>query len=78
MNVELVYLEGGEVGPALGAARLAQLAVDGGNPVDVCVSPPVARTIAPDPAIVAALAPKQQAFRDAYFRITPRFTPRNH
>ena len=72
LNIELVYLEGGEVGPALGAARLAQLAVDGGDPAEICISPPVARTIAPDPAIVAALAPKQHAFRDAYARITPR------
>ena len=78
MNVELVYLEGGEVGPALGAARLAQLSVDGGDPATVCVSPPIARVIAPDPALVAALAPKQHAFRDAYARISPRFTPRNH
>jgi len=72
MNVELVYLEGGEVGPALGAARLAQLAVDGGDPVSVCVAPPIAHRIAPDPALVAAFEPKQRAFRDAYHRITPR------
>lgn len=72
MNVELVYLQGGEVGPALGAARLAQLGIDGGDPASVCMPPPVAHTIAPDPALVAALAAKQHAFRDAYSRITPR------
>ena len=71
MNVELVYLQGGEVGPALGAARLAQLAVDGGSIAAVCAAPPIARTQSPDPALVDALAGKLAAFRDAYPRITP-------
>jgi xylulokinase len=77
MGVELVYLQGGEVGPALGAARLAQLAVDGGDPADVCTAPPVARIETPDPALVDALAVKKAAFRDAYPRITPRSPTRN-
>lgn len=72
MEVELVYLQGGEVGPALGAARLAQLAVDGGDPASICVAPPVSHTVSPDPALVAALAPKKAAFRKAYSKISPR------
>ncbi|WP_375421206.1 xylulokinase [uncultured Sphingomonas sp.] len=72
MEVELVYLQGGEVGPALGAARLAQLAVDGGDPATICVAPPVSHTVSPDPALVAALAGKKAAFRQAYPRIAPR------
>ncbi|KQN28356.1 xylulose kinase [Sphingomonas sp. Leaf34] len=72
MEVELVYLQGGEVGPALGAARLAQLAVDGGDPADICVAPPVSHSIIPDPALVSALAEKKAAFRQAYSRITPK------
>jgi xylulokinase len=72
MEVELVYLQGGEVGPALGAARLAQLGVDGGDPATVCVAPPVSHRIAPDPALVSALAEKKAAFRQAYSRITPK------
>ena len=72
MEVELVYLHGGEVGPALGAARLAQLAVDGGDLATVCIAPPVAHRILPDPVLVAALADKKAAFREAYARITPR------
>lgn len=74
MEVDLVYLQGGEVGPALGAARLAQLAVDGGDPATVCVAPPVSHVVSPEPALVAALAPKKAAFRQAY----PTITPRNH
>ncbi len=72
MEVELVYLQGGEVGPALGAARLAQLGVDGGDPAAICVAPPVSHTIVPDPALVSALAEKKAAFRQAYSRITPK------
>ncbi len=72
LNVELVYLKGGEVGPALGAARLAQIAVDGGSPADICTVPPIAHSIAPDALVAERLAPKLAAFRAAYPRITPR------
>jgi len=72
LNVELDYLRGGEVGPALGAARLAQLAVDGGAPADVCVAPPVSHTVAPEPELVERFAPKLAAFRDAYPRLNDR------
>lgn len=65
LDVELDYLDGGEVGPALGAARLAQLAVSGGDPADVCQSPPVVRTISPDPLLAERLAHKLDAFRRA-------------
>lgn len=71
LDVELYYLKGGEVGPALGAARLAQLAVDGGSPAAICVAPPVAHSIAPDARIAEGLAPKLAAFRAAYPRIAP-------
>ncbi len=72
LNVELVYAQGGEVGPALGAARLAQLAVDGGDPATVCTKLTTSHTIAPDPELVERFAPKLAAFRAAYPRITPR------
>lgn len=72
LEVPLVYLQGGEVGPALGAARLAQLAVDGGDPATVCAAPPVAHVIDPDAALVDRLSAKKQAFGAAYSRITPK------
>lgn len=71
METPLAYLRDGEVGPALGAARLAQLAVDGGDPRTVCVAPPIEHIIEPDPADIELLAPKRAAFRTAYPRITP-------
>ena len=76
MNTPLVYLQGGEAGPALGAARLAQLAVDGGTAAEVCVAPPTAHVIEPDADLAGRLAPKLQAFRDAYPRLTPLSTAR--
>ncbi|WP_097065045.1 xylulokinase [Sphingomonas guangdongensis] len=72
LGAELVYLQGGEVGPALGAARLAQLAVDGGDPATVCAAPPTARVVTPEPDLVDRLAPKREAFRAAYPQISPR------
>jgi xylulokinase len=66
LGVPLVYLDGGEVGPALGAARLAQIAVTGAQVADVCVRPPVGYIIEPDAALADALAPKIARFRAAY------------
>src|SRR5207237_279758 len=43
----LSYHEGGEVGPAFGAARLSRIAVSGGDPVAVCRPLPVTHTIEP-------------------------------
>jgi xylulokinase len=72
LETPLVYLKGGEVGPALGAARLAQVAVDGGDPATVCATPPVAQVVEPDPRLIERLAPKKRSFRDAYPRVTPK------
>ncbi len=71
LDTPLVYLKGGEVGPALGAARLAQVAIDGGDPASVCAAPPVSHVIEPDPALVDRLAAKKFQFRSAYPRIAP-------
>lgn len=67
----LVYLDGGEVGPALGAARLAQMAVDGGSAAEVCRRPAVSHRVLPDPELVARLQPRRAAFAAAYARIAP-------
>ena len=63
---ELDYVDGGEVGPALGAARLAQLAVDGGSPADICRRPAIAYTLEPDRIIIRQLAEKRAVFNRAY------------
>ena len=66
LDVRLVYLDGGEVGPALGAAKLAQMAVTGASATEVCIRPPVAHVIEPDPELAEKLAPAHAKFRSAY------------
>jgi xylulokinase len=65
LNVRLVYLQGGEVGPALGAARLAQIAATGASVGEVCTRPPVSHAIEPDPALADRLAHKLDRYRSA-------------
>lgn len=72
LKTPLVYLRGGEVGPALGAARLAHAAVDGGDPGELFRPPPTSHVIEPDEALAGRLADKQQTFRAAYARIRPQ------
>jgi xylulokinase len=66
LGVRLVYLDGGEVGPALGAARLAQIGVTGASAAQVCTRPPVRAVIEPDAALAELLTPKRTRFRAAY------------
>ena len=66
LGVRLAYLEGGEVGPALGAAKLARMAVTGGSAAEVCTRPPVSAVIEPDAELAERLAPKLARFRAAY------------
>jgi len=69
LGVRLAYLDGGEVGPALGAARLAQMAVTGASAAGVFTRPEVQATIEPDPLLAEALAAKLESFRRAYAAI---------
>lgn len=66
IDVRLDYLDGGDVGPALGAARLAQIAVTGASVADVCVRPPLRESVEPDAVLAARLAPNLEKFRAAY------------
>ena len=65
LDVDLAYLDGGEVGPALGAARLARLSFTGEDPAAVCTPPPVREVISPDPVLTERLHPKLARFRRA-------------
>jgi xylulokinase len=69
----LVYREGSEVGAALGAARLARLAVSGERVEDVCVPPPVDRVIQPDAELAALLATRRRTFVRLYCDLKSRF-----
>jgi len=65
----LVYRTASEVGPALGAARLARLCVSGESAAVVCTPPPVAWTAEPEPALGTFYAPRLEAFRELYRRL---------
>jgi xylulokinase len=69
LDTPLALPERGEFGAALGAARLALSGVTGAAPDALMTKPPVARVVAPDPALVAAYAEAHAAFRAAYSAI---------
>jgi xylulokinase len=65
----LVYRAASEVGPALGAARLARLCVTGESAAAVCTPPPAVWTAEPDAGLSAHYAVRLAAFRDLYRRL---------
>jgi xylulokinase len=73
LNRPLAYRDGAETGPALGAARLAQLATGDGDTGSVCSPPPVSHIIEPDPYLAEKFGRKQEAFRLLYQRLKPSF-----
>jgi xylulokinase len=62
----LTYRSGGEIGAALGAARLARLAAREGSEEEVCSAPPVERVVQPDTALSALLASRRRTFQRLY------------
>ncbi len=70
LNLEITVPGGAEAGGALGAARLAWLAV-GGNETRVCTPPPTAATHPPDVRRHQALRPRLAQFRALYRQLQP-------
>ncbi|MCX7344242.1 MAG: xylulokinase [Alphaproteobacteria bacterium] len=70
---EMVLYEGSDVGPALGAARLARIALTGEDPDAVCRKPAIAARFAPDAALHAAYGRRLQRYRDLYAALRPAF-----
>ena len=73
LNRPLVYRQGGNVGRALGAARLARMATDGVALDEACPQPPISFVLSPEPALIDALAPRQALFRQLYPALKPAF-----
>ena len=69
----LLYRQGSEVGAAIGAARLARIALTGESPESVCTAPPVQRVIEPDPALARLLAGRRASFSRLYRDLKPSF-----
>lgn len=69
----LTYREGSEVGAALGAARLARLAVSGEKVEDVCVAPPLERVVEPQAALATLLTERRHTFMRLYHDLKSSF-----
>jgi xylulokinase len=73
LGVPLDYREGSTVGPAIGAARLARLAVTR-EPIDaVCQPPPVVQQIEPNAALSAHYDTRAVRFRALYQTLKSSF-----
>lgn len=69
----LIYRRGAEVGPALGAARLARLGVLGESIEDCCREPEEAFVMEPAPSLVAHYAQRMDRFRSLYRTLRQTF-----
>ena len=66
-------LAGGEKGPALGAARLARVALTGAAAATVCTKPDMTAEIRPDARRQDALARRFELFGELYLALKPVF-----
>jgi xylulokinase len=66
-------MRGGETGPALGAARLARMALTGEPPEAVCEKPEIADVTAPDPEFAAIFARQRERFNALYRAVKAEF-----
>jgi xylulokinase len=69
----LVYRDGGEVGPALGAARLAQLATSSASVESVCTAPNIAHIAKPNTALTDFYRERLPKFRTLYSQVKMSF-----
>lgn len=74
LNRKLTFRLGGEVGPALGAARLAQLAINPEAEIEsVCPTPELVEEHSPDPDKVALYQKRRDTFKTLYTRLDDLF-----
>lgn len=73
LGCRLEYRADGEVGPALGAARLARLAVTGEPVARAAPKRALLDVVEPDPALAGRLAPRRALFRRLYPELRAAF-----
>jgi len=66
LNHPLTYRQGGEVGAAFGAARLARMALTGEAPEASCPAPAVTRIVEPQADLCKLFADRRQIFTQLY------------
>jgi xylulokinase len=74
LDTTITFRQGGDVGPALGAVRLAQLATQPDSDIDtICPKPAVVEVHTPDPAIVGIYQARRSRFKGLYQQLAPLF-----
>ncbi len=73
LDRELTYRTAAEVGPALGAARLARLAVTGESASEVATAPPATDIVAPDARLRERYAEDLPRYRALYAALRTEF-----
>ncbi|TLU66715.1 xylulokinase [Thalassotalea litorea] len=73
LNQTLIYRNGGDVGPAFGAANLARLAVSNETAASVCTSGEIIQTIGPDAVMSEFYAKQWQTYQQLYRSLKPIF-----
>ena len=69
----VVRMQGGEAGPALGAARLARIGATGEQTEAVCQPPQIADVTEPEPGLAAAFAQQRRRFTALYAAVKAEF-----
>jgi xylulokinase len=69
----LIYRDGGEVGPAYGAARLAQIADTGASIETVCTAPAIIHVAEPCDDLSDLYSQRMPKFRKLYTQIKSEF-----
>jgi xylulokinase len=73
LNRPLIYRGGGEVGPAYGAAKLAQLADTKASIEEICTAPAILHVEEPDDSLVNLYADRLPKFRSLYQNLKASF-----
>jgi xylulokinase len=73
MQRTLYTAEGSDVGPALGAARLARVCSGDASAAETFVKPAITARFDPDPARIGALTPRHARYRQLYPALQPLF-----
>ncbi|SHO42727.1 xylulokinase [Desulfopila aestuarii] len=73
LNIPIIRYRGKERGPAFGAARLARLAVEGGNPYELCREPEIEEVLDPDQSYVGHYRENHQRFKRLYRQLRSEF-----
>jgi xylulokinase len=69
----LIYRDGGTVGPAFGAARLARMAIEKASVEAICTPPPILQVIEPDARWSDVYARRLPVYRSLYQNIKGMF-----